>query len=120
MENIDISYFHLYYVILGILVFVTFEIIPLNAKFVIRNQPKRYTSPGTVHGPLWLPFLSSCVSVCTFSSLHITQGICIGDKAVVPPKIVGNTNIHSIKEGIIYINIGRICCCCISIVILFT
>lgn len=33
--------FPLSYVILGILVFVTFEIIPLNAKFVIRNQPNR-------------------------------------------------------------------------------
>ena len=31
------------YVMLGIPVFVTLDIIPLNAKFVIRNHPKRYT-----------------------------------------------------------------------------
>ena len=34
----------LIYVTLGIAVFVTLDIIPLNAKFVIRNHPKRYTS----------------------------------------------------------------------------
>ena len=40
-ENLNKIFFPVCYVILGILVFVTFEIIPLNAKFVIRNQPNR-------------------------------------------------------------------------------
>jgi hypothetical protein len=37
---------------LGIPVFVTFAIIPLNAKDVIRNHPQRKTWPGTMHEPL--------------------------------------------------------------------
>jgi hypothetical protein len=43
---------HQFPVRLGMVVFVTFEIIPLNANEVIRNQPHKKTSPGTRHGPL--------------------------------------------------------------------
>ena len=78
-------------------VLVILEIIPLNAKLVIRNHPKRYTlfiptcPAGTVHGSLtFLIFVS-----------HIIYGMCMGEIAAIAPKIVGNTNIHSINEGII-------------------
>ncbi len=58
-------------------VLVTLDIIPLNAKLVIRNHPKRYTlfiptcPPGTAHGSLiFLTFVS-----------HIIYGMCIGEIA---------------------------------------
>jgi hypothetical protein len=35
----------------GMLVFVTFDIIPLKAKFTSKNQPHRNTCPGILHGP---------------------------------------------------------------------
>ena len=80
---------HQFPVRLGMLVLVTFDIIPLNANDVIRNQPQRKTSPGTRHD--------------AFKSMpvHIIQGIWIGESAVVWPKIVGKTKIQSINEGII-------------------
>jgi hypothetical protein len=54
---------HQFPVKLGIAVLVTFDIIPLNANDVIRNQPQRKTSPGTEH------------DVCKFTPVHIIQGI---------------------------------------------
>jgi hypothetical protein len=35
----------------GILVLVTFAIIPLKAKFTSKNHPHKNTSPGILHAP---------------------------------------------------------------------
>src|SRR5213594_2220467 len=97
---------------LGMLVFVTLDIMPLKPNEPIRNHPHRYTWPCILHGPLKTGFpcgsvigvpsalVFCCMSCCTFCSLHVTNGSSIGDIDTVPPNMAGNTKIQIINDGI--------------------
>src|SRR6188474_3075417 len=77
------------YVMLGRAVLVIFEIIPLNAKFTIRNHPHKYICPTCLQTPLCVPSGFFCMSFFTLFSLQVINGItgCTGESATTPPKI---------------------------------